>query len=337
MPNVAAHSGARDKAYGRLRTLAKKSKSLNLARIAAEVKTGGQFDKVVSMIDKMVELLRKEEQEDIVHRDRCQNSGNKNKYEREDIAGAIDKAEKELARMTDVETQMSTQLGALEEDIKTTQGEMAQRLQMRNEESTDFKAALKDDAEAVGLLGEAIVSLSQFYKSNKIPIELAQEEPEYTVDPDKAPETTFQGGDYGGRKQESKGVIAILSMLKEDLEKDIQSGREQDAAGQKKYESDRKAMQDTLDAQSALKIQSEKDLAEHQAKIADKQEFVNLGTTDLDAAKEMQATLEHDCEWVGTHFDTRREKRKTEIDGLVEAKNILSGAESEEDFSDDSA
>jgi len=112
-------------AYKRLRTLAKQSKSLLLARIAASVKTGGQFDKVVAMIDQMVSVLRTEEKDDIAHRDRCQNGGNKNKYEREDLGSAIDKAEQELARMADAEKVKAAQLAALEADIATTKEDIS--------------------------------------------------------------------------------------------------------------------------------------------------------------------------------------------------------------------
>ena len=255
-------------AYGQLRTLATRYGSLSLAKIAAQVRTGGHFDKVIVMIDKMIELLRKEEQDDIAHRDRCQNGQNANQYNREDLASAIDKSEKELVRMTDVEKEMKTQIATLEDDIMTTKGEMEDRLEMRNEESAEFKAALKSDADAVGLLHQAIVALTEFYKANKIPLELSQQEPAYTVDQDKAPETIWEG-DYGGRKKESTGIIAILSMLREDMEKEMKTGREEDEAAQKKYEEDRKAMQDTLDAQKQSKTQTEKDLAEHQAKMAD--------------------------------------------------------------------
>jgi hypothetical protein len=330
LSSAVEESDERAAAYGRLRTLAAKSGNLALARIAAEVKTGGHFDKVIVMIDKMIELLRKEEQDDIAHRDRCQNEQNKNGYDREDFASDIDKAEKELERMTDVEKEMKSQIATLEDDIRNTKEEMAQRLEMRNEERAEFKQALKDDADAIGLLGEAIVALTEFYKSNKIPLEFAQE-PEYTVDQDKAPETIWEGGDYGGRKKESTGIIAILSMLREDLEMEMKTGREEDASAQKKYEEDRKAMQDTLEAQETSKTQTEKDLAEHQEKMEDTQEHIDQKNADLTAAKDMEDTLAHDCAWVGTHFDTRREKRKTEIDGLVEAKGILAGADSGDD------
>merc|ERR1712224_78834 len=89
---------------------------------------------------------------------------------------------------------------------------------------------------------------------------------------------------------------------------------------------DRAAMQATLDAQKASKIDTEKALAELQEKVADKEEFKAQKEGDLSSAEDMQKTLAHDCAWVETHFETRREKRKAEVDGLVEAKNILAGA-----------
>merc|ERR1712190_597886 len=62
----------REGAFQQLRSLARQFNSLQVARIAAEVRVGGHFDKVLVMIDKMIELLRKEEQDDIEHRDRCE-------------------------------------------------------------------------------------------------------------------------------------------------------------------------------------------------------------------------------------------------------------------------
>merc|ERR1719379_583073 len=65
-----------------------------------------------------------------------------------------------------------------------------------------------------------------------------QKEPEYTVDEDKAPEASFGGP----AKSESTGIIAILSMLKEDLEKEIKVAREEEAASQAEYDKQRGEM-----------------------------------------------------------------------------------------------
>jgi len=285
------------------------------------------------MIDEMITLLRQEEQDDIAHRNRCQTAEKKNSNEREDLNNDIDKAGQELERMENVEKEMQTQLDKLVNDINVTRDEMADRKKIRIAEHKEFKTALKDDVDAISLIDEAIVVLTKFHSSNNIPLELGQvaaapSGADYVVkEPGPAPETSWKDGNYGGATKQSTGIISILSMIKDDLEKEAKSGREDDATGQKKYSLDRKAMQESLDAQMATKVQTERDLAAHQRKIQDKEEFVRQKNADLDSAKEMQATLEKDCSWVETHFDTRRDKRKKEIDGLVEAKNILAGAE----------
>ena len=48
-----------------MKVLATKFQSRGLAKIAVEVQAGGHFDKVIVMIDQMIALLRKEDQEDI--------------------------------------------------------------------------------------------------------------------------------------------------------------------------------------------------------------------------------------------------------------------------------
>merc|ERR1712087_370111 len=87
----------------------------------------------------------------------------------------------------------------------------------------EFVQALKDDSDAIELLEMAIVALTKFYKKNKIPLSLLGTKPEYTEDPDKAPETIWDGGNYGGKTSETGGIVAIIGMLKEDLEKSMTS------------------------------------------------------------------------------------------------------------------
>merc|ERR1712176_204950 len=104
---------------------------------------------------------------------------------------------------------------------------------MGNEESERFKAALKDDADAVAII-------AKFYKDNKIPLELMQhkkEDPKYSVDEDKAPDATFS--DAGSRNSESGGIIAIMEMIKEDTENEMKTSREDDAQAEADYEKQR--------------------------------------------------------------------------------------------------
>jgi len=324
-------SGDRNKVYAMLKNVAMQVGSRTVAKLAVDVKNGGHFDKVIAMIDGMIALLRKEEQSDIEHRDRCQNEQNANKNEIDDLKHDIDKTEASLERMENTKKELEEEIGHLEFDINATKEDMAELLSMRNKDVADFRQALKDDSDAVVLLKKAIVALSEYYKRNKIPVptELAQQSPEYTEDIDKAPETTFSSKD--SRKSETGGILAILEMLVEDQEKEMAEGRSDDADAQEKYLKQNGALQATLDSQEKTKAATETQLAELGEKIRSYEKFKDGKEADKSAEEDAKDSLYTDCSWVKTHFESRREKRKTEIQGLVDAKAFLAGVAAGDD------
>merc|ERR1712039_795703 len=112
-----AAQSAKVRAYATIKKLAAKYQNLGLANIAAEVKTGGHFDKIQMMIDQMIDLLRKEEQEDIDHRDRCEGAENANGNNKEDVAANIGKTNNAIrVNALEIKAAQSEQ-AALEADI----------------------------------------------------------------------------------------------------------------------------------------------------------------------------------------------------------------------------
>lgn len=319
----ARNSVTRSAAFEKLRKLASRYGNAAMARLASKLKSGGHFDKIMAMIDEMVADLRKEEAEDIAHRDRCENQGNANKNMIEDLENDIQKKSDTITRMEDKETELRATIDSLEGEQASTKADMEELLSLRNDEVAAFKQALKDDADAVNVISQAIVVMSKFYKENKIPLQLVQvKEPEYSVDPDKAPETSWNAD----RSRESGGIIAILEMVKEDTEKEMKESIADDKANQAEYEKNNGALQETLDAQTASKVEMEKELADLEQKMQDTHEAKEGKINDLAEAQALEGTLDKDCAWVKSHFDSRREKRKAEIEGLQEAKNFLAGA-----------
>jgi len=333
---VHSHQGsdaAPKQAFQRLRNLAASYKSFGLAQIAAQMRMGGHFDKVMVMIDHMIERIREEEAEDIAHRDRCQNAEGKNKNDMEDVKAAQEETKEKIGRLKDKEKEIKGKIDDLETEIEDTEKKMEERLKLRNGEREDFEEALKVDQEAIDSLNQAITALMRFYKKNKIPLTLAQEDPKYSVDPDKAPDLEWAGEDsYGGRKEESTGIIAILSMIVEDYQNEMKTGRKQDAEAQEDYEQDRTAMEDVFRALKESHSTKENELAETQDALRDAKAFMEQKEDEMDDEKDMKQTLTKDCEWLRTHFDTRRSKRKAELEGLAEAKNIIAGGGNADEF-----
>lgn len=326
MKVVSKHTLER-KAYGELKHLAAKYQTAGLAKLVQVMKSGGHFDKVIIMIDKMMEVLRAEEQEDIEHRDRCENGENANSNEMEDLSSAIAKTDKKLERLDREKENKNKELGLVKADMIETRVNLGKMLDLRNEEHTAFVRAMKMDTEAVDLIGMAIVRLSKYYKENKIPLGL-MEAPEYSEDPDKAPETNFSGGE--SRQGESTGIVAILSMIKEDLQKEIKEGKADDAKAQEEYEAQSGALQDTLDKQRETRVTLEKTIASVEEEESRAEKYKQEKKDDKDAEHEMKKALKTDCAWVKETFAKRRSTRKTEMQGLVEAKNFLAGVEAGE-------
>jgi hypothetical protein len=316
--------------YERMKKLASHYKSLNLAKIAVAIKTGGHFDKIIAMIDKMISLLRNEEFEDIYHRDRCEERVNANNNGIDDLNSEMTKTNGALDRMANKETEMKTNVKKIADEIETTKASIEELRQLRNTDEEDFRQALKDDATAVELLGQAIQVLTKFYTDNHSPA-LFQKSvaPEYSGDLEKPPEI-FETGAYGGRKEETGSVVAILSMLKDDLQKEMQGSRTDDATSQKSYEADSSALEKTLEAQQRQKAELDSDLADLSSKIEGYREFLQQKTGDLDAEESVKQSLVTDCAWVEANFKAREDKRKLEKDGLVEAKNYLAGLDAGE-------
>jgi len=323
----------RKSAYKRLAGLAHRFHDLNFARLAATLKSGGHFDKVISSLDTMMEVLRAEEQSDIEHRDRCENSDGKNQNDMEDLDHAIEKASKSIEHLGNEEERLGDAIEVLEASIKKSKADMDDLLVLRNADVAEFKKALKDDTGAIALLQQAMAALAQFFEKNNIKLSMLskKQDPEYSVDPDKAPETVWDGPKYGGRKEESGGIVAIMEMLIEDLQHEMNTGRADDAEAQKLYEEQRGALQGSLDAQLASKLANEKELADVRSQKAGMEEHKGQKSSDLVAEKDLKDAIYSDCSWVKTHFDSRRDKRKSEMAGLTEAKGYLAGVAAGDD------
>ncbi|CAK0808108.1 unnamed protein product [Prorocentrum cordatum] len=333
-------SEARNEAYSSLKSLATKYQSISIATVAAALSAGGHFDKVIQSINAMIETLRREDEQDIKEKDWCQGQQYNNKITGEDLEYDIEKLDEELQRAEDLKKELQDKFTALSEELNSTQTEFAELKQMRAEARASFLQSQRDDAAAVALLEEAIAALTSYYQKNKMPIGLVKvrrhlfsqklaEEPgggaEEESDPSRPPETSWEEGGYKGSTSEAGGLVAIVELVKEDLEKEILTDREDDARAQTTYEADLAALQKTLDAKKTAMNGVEKEQAELNLKVTGLEARKMHRNSSLSLAQERKGTLEEQCAWVESHFESRRDARKAEIDGLVEAKNYLAG------------
>merc|ERR1740121_2095175 len=319
-----APSKGRQHTYNELKRLASQYSNLEIAQIAVRVKSGtkGHFDEIMTIIDNMITRLREEEKQDIQERDWCEAKQGKNKNDMEDLNKDITKAGDAVTRMGDEVTALDTKLTELETAINQTKTDKQDLLDMRNTEEAAFRQGVKDDTKAIELLEQAIRHMARYY-GEAAASSLAQS----SMENDTAPPEVAWRGTYNKRGGEGRGVVAILTMIRDNLEKEIGAARQADADAQVNYESDRKSLNDMLRAQEKSEVELEKVKADLGLKIADKEEEKRLKGEDLTAETDKKTALDTNCAWVASHFDSRRTKRKNEINGLIDAKNYLAGVD----------
>jgi len=237
--------------------------------LAGKEHSSGGFGKVIKMIDEMVALLGKEQQEDEDKKAHCAEQldltdDQKKALERtvSDEDAAIEAAKEAIATLT-------KELAALTAGIQALDKAVADATAQRKAENAEFKDLVASDTAAQELLGHAKNRLYKFYnpKLYKPPpqVELSAEDRIYSNQggelvtaapggiagtgiavfaqvfmhsqhqdaPAPPPETW---GAYATKSQENNGVIAMIDLLVADLQKEITEAETQEKDSQAEYE-----------------------------------------------------------------------------------------------------
>jgi hypothetical protein len=326
-----------------LSKVAKEHHSLRLAALAVKAR-GGHFDEVIVMVDKMLAHVRQEDQDDIDMKDTCERKRAELTSEASDLSRGKKNAQTKLDLLQEEERALDKAKAQVQREIETTEQEMKDALENRSQEKNEFEEELTDDREAARLVGKAIEALAAFYSNNKLELGLAQkpEDSPYTIDQDKAPETGFSKP-YKGRSSESGGIVAILKMIKEDLENEMKESQKAEAGAQKEYKETLKAASNSLQAGKDRRLSLQKQLAENDTNQANTaNDIKNL--KDENTANDGTFSAHCDeCQWIynldtkpkecknaqvaeKSSFTTRKEHRAAELQGLQDARAALAGA-----------
>jgi len=335
---------------------------VDLIALALEGKKIG-FEKVIGMIDEMVEALKKEQLDDDHKKEYCSaqfdlSDDSKKALEREvsDLEKAIASAESGIATLTE-------EIAAVEAGIKALDKSVAEATEQRQEENEDYKDLMAADSAAKELIGVAKNRLNKFYnpKLYKAPPkrELASVEDRIFVNeggtlaptqppggiagtgvtvlaqvkaqarrndvaPPPPPETF---GAYTKKSGENAGVMALMDMLVADLDKEMTESTTAEKDAQADYEA---MMKDSAEKRAS----DSKLLTEKESTKASLEEDLESSKGSLAAtSKELAATMEYihslhiECDWLMKYFDVRKEARASEVDALKNAKAVLSGAD----------
>jgi len=325
---------------------------LDFIALALQGKSGGTFDKVIGMIDEMVAILAEEQKADDEKKVYCESELDATEDKQKSLERKVDDLGAALEDTKGMIETLRDEIAALVDGIKALDKSVAEATENRKAENVAFKELMAADTAAEQLLSMAANRLAKFYTpklyvappkqelsaDQRIAVNMGSEaaptEPPMLVQiqqhgaasvaPPPPPETW---GAYKKKGEEHGGVVAMLNMLKADLEKEMQEAKVEEADAQSEYES---MMSDSAEKRTL----DSKTLADKESSKADLEErSLKLGEEKTATMKEAMATadtlksLHLECDWLVSNFQVRKDARAGEVDALKKAKAVLSGAD----------
>merc|ERR1712217_847083 len=221
------------------------------------------------------------------------------------------------------------EIAALNAAITALDKSVAEATEQRKNEHQDYKELMASDSAAKELLGFAKNRLNKFYNAKlyKAPpkVELSKEDRIFVSEggtpPPEAP------GAYKKKSGENSGVLAMIDLLVQDLDKEMNESTAAEKDAQADYEQ--------LMADSAAKRKADSALLTEKTntKATAEGDLQDLKDNHASLSKELGATLKYiaelhaECDWLLKFFEIRKEARASEVDALGKAKAVLSGAD----------
>merc|ERR1719335_1600829 len=312
---LAKQKQARTSAASRILKAAKSTKDGQLALLAVSVKLD-KFVKVKKAMDDLLAELKKQQKDEYEKNEFCKKEIDAN----EDTTKVKEQEKEDLEdKKADLENTIATLTKEIE-DLKIQIAEMKVSLKRAGEdrkaENQDFQAAVSDQRAVVNILNKVLARLKMFYEKKG----LVQTD----MDSEQAPPPKPKGYEKSGG---AGGVMQLIQMIIEDAGREEQELVMSEQKAQEAYTSFIVETNKCLAACEKMITEKEEALSTAQGDKAESEAAIMAVTQELTSLKDLNIGLHADCDFIMENFEIRQTARKEEMDAIVEAKAILSGAD----------
>merc|ERR1719199_1551606 len=241
------HKGQQKSALSLIKSIASSSKDVRVAALVAALMTkeepnpvdsmtdeelANPFTEVIAMIDELIAELETEEGDDLKTKEQCEKERMDNTQQAKRVSKEIDTNVETIDRLTAQIEAAEKTIQAIAAEIVELQIEIRDAGDNRAKEKSEYQAAESEDLAAVDLISNAMGVLEKFYEENGLKFaqmhsEVRRTSQEPFVAAGEAPTPPPAMSTTDGSR-ESQGVIAMLTMIKEDIEKDIEKAKKQE-------------------------------------------------------------------------------------------------------------
>jgi len=302
-----------------VKDLAKKQHSVALSqlasRISAVVKYGAGADvfaKIKGLVSDMIAKLEKEAEDDATEKAYCDEEMSKTEAKKAEL-------EEDLAKLVAKLDQDAANSARLKEEVKETQAmlaalakEQASMDQIRSEEHADYLTASEDLKLGVSGVQKALDVLRDYYGGAS----LLQGDMSSAMAQPTVPSHGKSGGAGGS-------IISILEVCESDFSENLAKEETQESDAASEYEKttqENKVSKTTGDQDVKYKTQEFKGLDKSITELTSDKDTVS---TELSAVNEYYSQIRDRCVAKPESYESRKERREAEINGLKQALQVL--------------
>jgi len=305
-----ARHARQDQAVAFLRLEAKRLHSHRLANISTVVNFDS-LQKVAQMIDDMVTELKKQQTDEVAHRDSCIQLLHESELESGTKSQTKEDLQAQVANVKVLISERKSEVEALTAEISELQAQMETAGANIQTQHEAFQKTLADQQATQRLLQEAIVVLNRVYSFAQ------KQEPSAP-----APE----GFQTYKKNSGSAGVVALLEQIKADAKSMEDETAKDMADAQMAHEEFVKDTNAAASMKSESIVDKNQQIAEAQMELADVEEQLKYTETAILQLVSTNRDLHTSCDFTLKNFDESQASRAQEIEALGQAKAILLGA-----------
>jgi len=288
---------------------------MRLSGIVSQLQTGGHFDKVLEAIDKQIQDLKDQNDADLEKKEDCEKTRMEETRKAKELSQKVDEEAGFIERKQALVESIKKEIKEAEDKIPALEEQKDEADKQREEEKMEFDSSKKDDEMAVQLIEKAIGVLSKIYQKAGA---FVQRQPGEAPPP--PPSADFSSGPAQG---EGNGIIAILEMIKADVEKDMTAAETEEKEAVTAHEEFVASIEAEISELQTLIADQESAMADAMDAISDSETTKAGQKETLDSVMEGLKDMAPGCDFIAVHWETRKKNREIELDGLLQAKTVL--------------
>lgn len=325
--SLKARSGLRSHMRGHSRLLL----AQHQRRVRAHLVSSKGFEKVVGMVDGMVEILKEEDGSDAARKEHCVLGMQETETKKKELEAAIKALESNIEEKSDEVSEIVAEIGSMKDGIAALDKMVAETTEQRKQEHASFVASTAANNAAVDLLKMAVNKLNKFYNPSNY-VEPAKEEPELVQSGDVQDGIFFAQTRSRTRARvrapAAAGIFALLAQITKEVELKMGEEKHDEDEAQVDYEQAMKEAAEKRATDSQVIVTAEVTKSEGQAAIEDLKAQKSEKATILKFTVEKLTDLHKFCDDLLETFDARQKARAAEIESDQSSKQILQSVDS---------